>query len=227
MSLSIKDGAIFIADSHYNSNRIDLNDFLNNLDKNITQIFLMGDIFDFLASQTAYFIKENQKLIQTINRLTDTKEVIYFEGNHDFNLEALFPKVKIFTRTQQPVKFTYQNKTVLLCHGDVEIGFWFEFFTFFIRKNYFLKFLNLIDMNHWFTKWVNKKLQNKNIYYEFQDFSKFAQKRIDYFNQFQYDLIIEGHFHQGKQYQNYINLPTFTNNKYLAYLEGKFKFKEI
>lgn len=232
---NIKDGAIFISDSHYNTNRKELLGFLKNLPPNTTQIFLMGDIFDFLCEEIDFFKKQNKILIDLINQLSKNIDIIYIEGNHDFNLQNIFPDVEIIPREKQAIIMNANGKKVLLCHGDLDMGFWYEFYTFFIRKAWFLKILNFIDRNNWFTKWVNEKLQHKNLYYEFEDFDNFSKKRVLFFQNYQlekkHDIIIEGHYHQGKENLinsiHYINLPTFANNQYIEYTDNKFQFKAI
>lgn len=224
---NIKDGAVFIADSHFNSNRKELLFFLDNLPDETSQIFLMGDIFDFLSPTITYFTKKNEELISIINTLSLSIEIIYIEGNHDFNIKQLFPKCMVMPREDQPMIFDANNKRILLSHGDLDMGFWYEFYTFFIRKNCFLQLLEWIDINNWFTKWVDSKLQEKKLYYEFNDFESFAQKRLDYFSSYNVDMIIEGHYHQGKVYKKYINLPTFTNKQYMIYTNKEFLVREI
>ncbi len=66
-----------------------------------TQLFLMGDMFDFISGESKYFIKRNQKLIDIINELSKSMEVIYLEGNHDYNMQNLFPLVKVYQRENQ------------------------------------------------------------------------------------------------------------------------------
>ncbi|OPX26720.1 MAG: hypothetical protein B1H07_03685 [Campylobacteraceae bacterium 4484_166] len=98
--------AIFIGDSHYNSNRTQLDIFLDTLSQNQTKtIFLSGDIFDFLSYHIKYFREKNKKTIESINSLSKTKDIIYLEGNHDFNLKDIFPNCHIIPREQQPYIF--------------------------------------------------------------------------------------------------------------------------
>ncbi|MGB3751545.1 MAG: UDP-2,3-diacylglucosamine diphosphatase, partial [Arcobacteraceae bacterium] len=62
----IQDNAIFIADAHYNDSRTQLYKLLLLLQKgtlSCSQIFLMGDIFDFLSSEIKYFQFINSKVI--------------------------------------------------------------------------------------------------------------------------------------------------------------------
>jgi len=43
--------------------------------------------------------------------------------------------------------------------------------------------------------------------------NSFAKNRIKKYEELNIDIIIEGHFHQDKRYENYINLPSLVCNK--------------
>ena len=219
---NLLDGAIFIADAHYNKNRQELKTFLLNLPDGISQIYFMGDIFDFLACDINYFKTQNQELIDIINTLSLQYEIIYFEGNHDFNLSLLFPHINIFTREEQPILFKNDETKYLFAHGDIGMGRGYELYINIIKNRAVQKFLNFIDINNWLTKKIDLWLQQKNIYHEFEDFEKLANSRLSIFSTYDFDFLIEGHFHQGKKYKNYINLPTFSNKHYLIFTKGEF-----
>ena len=66
MYLSIKNDAIFVADSHFNQKNKELLSLLKKIESNdivTSQLFLMGDIFDFISGESRYFIKQNQEVI--------------------------------------------------------------------------------------------------------------------------------------------------------------------
>ena len=119
----IKEGAIFIADSHENENRKNFLRFLYSLKSGeikTPQLFLMGDMFDFLAAQCEFFVKFYEPYIDVINEISKKTEIYYFEGNHDFNLARLFKNVKAYPIGAQPVKFATEcGQSVLIAHGDI------------------------------------------------------------------------------------------------------------
>lgn len=223
--IEIKDDAIFIADSHYNRNRQEFRKFLiklQNKDIKTSQLFLMGDIFDFLASQIQYFIDQNQGVINLLNELSNTIDIIYLEGNHDFNLGKLFPNIIVIPRSQQPFYCIYKNKKIALSHGDIYTSFRYNLYTNIIRNRYFLTFLNLIDINNWLTTKVDNWLLQKDICSYCTNFKKFADYRISLYPK-DIDLIIEGHFHYGAESSKYINLPSFScNQKYYRFNKVSF-----
>lgn len=63
MFYKLEDNSIFIADSHFSKEKNDLKNLLELLDNETIKcesIIFLGDIFDFLSSQTTYFINVNQ-----------------------------------------------------------------------------------------------------------------------------------------------------------------------
>lgn len=225
MCLSIDHGAIFVADSHYNERKPEFLIFLKKLQNkeiNTTQLFLMGDMFDFISGESKYFIKRNQELIDIINELSNKIQIIYLEGNHDYNMHSLFKNVLVITRENQPLKAKYQNKTVSLSHGDNFTPWHYDLYCKIIRNRTLLAFLNIIDFNSFISKKIYYTLIEKDICSRMQDFDFFAKNRI---NHYQSDIIIEGHFHQGKEFtsnnQQYVNIPSlFCDKKYFVLKEN-------
>lgn len=205
--IKLEVGAIFIADSHYNEHRTDIISFLEKL--SAPQLILMGDIFDFLCSEVNYWVKKNQELINLINKLSQTTQIIFLEGNHDYNLEEIFPEVIIVPRNRQPLIVDINSKKYALSHGDIFTPFGYNLYTAIIRNHLFLQFVNFIDINYTINKKIDSWLQNKNICSNIEDFESFAKKRLSLYEEYDTHGVIEGHYHQGKQYKNYINIPSY------------------
>ena len=224
----LKEKVIFIADSHYNGTRDILLKLLYELDDNkiiVDQLFLMGDIFDFLSYEISYFKIKNKLVIDLINKISKKIEIIYFEGNHDFNLKKLFPYCLVIPRSKQPILIIYKNKHIKLSHGDIYTPFLYDIYTFIIRNTMVLKLLNSIDIKFWLTKMIEIKLSKKQICKKNQIFKAVIEQRIKQYN---CDLIIEGHFHQNILNDNYINIPSlFCDKEYLYLYNGKFSTKLI
>mgnify|MGYP000064127525 CR=1 FL=1 len=94
MFLSIKSEAIFVADSHFNKKNKELLTFLRKIESNeilTSQLFLMGDMIDFISGESRYFVKQNIEVIELLNKLSTTIEIIYLEGNHEkgFNFKII------------------------------------------------------------------------------------------------------------------------------------------
>ena len=144
MYLSIKQDSIFVADSHFNEKNRELLIFLEKVESKeivTTQLFLMGDMIDFISGESRYFIQQNIEVINLLNKLSNEIEIIYLEGNHDYNLKSIFPNIQVIKRENQPLLAKFQEKTVALSHGDNFINWKYDLYCKFIRNTIFLKFI--------------------------------------------------------------------------------------
>ncbi len=223
--IEIKEGAVFVADVHVNENRRDLIVFLEEIKSlNPPQLFLMGDIFDFLTFPAKFTLEFYEKEIESINLLSESLETYYFEGNHDFNLKEIFPKVKVFPLSKQPLKVKYKNQIGFISHGDVFSGFKYNLFHFFLRNRYILSFLNLI-VGKRLSKYYLNKTKNKKICKKLPNFKKIIKQKIDLYDigLSEVDFIIEGHYHQGVFFEDecsYFNLKAYGCDKKYYQIKG-------
>ena len=216
----IKEGAIFIADSHENENRKNFLRFLYALKSGeikTPQLFLMGDMFDFLAAQCEFFVKFYEPYIDVINEISKKTEIYYFEGNHDFNLAPLFKNVKTYPIGTQPVKFASKcQKYVFIAHGDIFLPLVSKYALRFLRVKIFLKTMNFFDkfLNFRLSKRILNKLKRKILDYKIPNFKELAEAKVYRYNGLcKADIVIEGHYHQGDIFelgsQKYVNVPSF------------------
>ncbi len=219
--LKIHKKAIFIADVHFNNiNRKTVLFHLKKIqkDETISQIFLVGDIFDLLIGDVTLLINKNRELINKLNELSIKKEIIYLEGNRDFYLKKLFPNITLISNSEQPLYTKYNGKTILISHGDIypESSFLFHFRT--KRKYKLLKnFTWIIEFFYKFYANKNKKYKRKSI-----NFNDFALSRIDKYKRkhSNFNIIIEGHLHSGKSIDyegvRFYNIPAYCEeNRYV------------
>ncbi len=225
MSFILKDEAIFIADSHYNKKNQEFKIILEKIKNNkifCSQIFLMGDNFDFLSNEIKYFKNRNKDIIELLNSLSDSFEIFYLEGNHDYNLSKIFPNIKVVKREKQPLLLEYEDKKIALSHGDNFINWHYNLYCKIIRNSYFLYFLNFLDVNFFISKKIEKALENKNICHNLNYFEELVNKRVKNYTE---DIIIEGHYHQAKSYkirnQEYINIPSLCCQKSFTRFKNK------
>lgn len=218
--LRLQVGAILVADAHYGSQREELFGFFEAIDSGkiaTTQIILMGDIFDALFGQISYTHRQNAQMILLLNRLSQKMEIIYLEGNHDFNLKKIFPKMKIFSFAHQPIPLKFNNLTLLLAHGDILNSSKYSIYTKIIRNPITLYFLSFLDFltNHSILKRLYDYLSKKDDCREFVGFEEFMQKRLGCIDGC--DYFVEGHFHQNKGFLvrdfRYLNLGAFACNQ--------------
>ncbi|CZE45918.1 UDP-2,3-diacylglucosamine diphosphatase [Campylobacter geochelonis] len=227
----IKSGAIFISDSHENEKKLYFLEFLEAVKSGKirpTQLFLMGDMFDYL-SFTDYSRKFYAKQILLINEISKSVPCFYFEGNHDYNLNEIFPNVQVFDIFAQPVKFLLENGEICeLLHGDRFIPKIDFKVLMLLRNKAFLKTLNFIDnlINFKITKAILKHQEKKILYKKHPNFKALIEQKI---HNYSAKFIIEGHYHQDEIFnfdkRVYINLNSYAVEQ--KYYEAKFENGEF
>lgn len=218
--IEIKEGAFLVSDAHYSSRRPQLLEFIKDIhSKKLlpTQLILFGDIFDTLFGGVSVTLERNLEMITLLNDISLEIELVYLEGNHDFNLKTVFPNAKVYPISQQPLACSYRDKKLLLAHGDFGSDLSYKMYTSFARNPLVLRILSLI--NTLFGGFILKKLDNyldkKDDCKELKNFKEFISKRVE--SNFSCDYFIEGHFHQNRSIKfkafEYINLGVFACNQ--------------
>jgi UDP-2,3-diacylglucosamine hydrolase len=230
--ITIKDGAFIVSDAHYSQKRLELLDFFKDIQNQKlqpTQLILMGDIFDVLIGGVPNTIKKNQEIVDVLNDISKKIQVLYLEGNHDFNLAKIFKDIEVFKLTQQPLECLVDGNKAYLAHGDFNAGFWYKVYTAFIRNQAVLFVLKQINslFNNMILNKLDAYLDKKDDCKKIKNFEQIIKNRLE--NKFECKYFIEGHFHQNKQLKfknfNYINLPAFACNQ--RYFRVKFANKEL
>jgi len=213
---SIKKGAVFISDAHYSPKNKNLEKFVEALISGklvASQIFWMGDIFDLLVGEVAISLEKNKKMIDKINSLS--LQQYYFEGNHDFNLQEIFPQIAVIPRKQQPMIFDLEGRKVAVAHGDIFTPMLYDAYISTISNKWVLKILNIMNMNHWITKKIEKYNSSKKLCKKIDNFKQIVDMRVKEYKKLGVEMVIEGHFHQNllqkidKEEILYLNLPAF------------------
>ena len=221
--ISLKDGAIFVADVHYHKGvREEFEELIERLQA--PQIFLVGDIFDLLVGKVSYTLQENKDMIQKLQNLAQKSECYYLEGNHDFLLQSVFSDMEVISRFEQPLLLQANHKLIALAHGDIYIDGVYRRYIEFLHKKGVIEFLNMCDIGGWISKKIQHYNANKDLCKRVRNFKAIAMKRLQNYN---CDIVIEGHFHQRFTYKDkttlYINLPSFACTKeVLTFKAGEF-----
>jgi len=231
--INILEGAFIVSDAHYSHKRPDFLAFLKDIhSKKLrpSQLILMGDIFDALFGGVFHTQKINLEAIKLLNEISLDIEVVYLEGNHDFNLKNIFPNIKLFSIYQQPVTCSYADKKILLSHGDIESSFGYRAYTALIRNRVVLYLLSLLDfiLLHYILRRLDLYLGEKDDCKKMAGFEEFISKRLE--DKYSCDYFIEGHFHQNSSIEFkdfiYINLGVFAcNQRY--FIVKSFKEREL
>lgn len=224
----IKEGAIFIADSHYPYHGDTFLVLLQKIaDGKIAapQLFLMGDNFDLLFGYNEYIQTFSKEAITLLQILSETLEIYYFEGNHDFCLSAIFPNIHVYSREEQPVFFSFEEKQIAMSHGDkYATGFIYNCYCKILRNPVVLTLLKPFEKSI-----IDRRmaiLSKKEICRSFWGFEKRVNQILSHYKEA--DYVIEGHFHQSRVIGKYISLPSLAcQNKIGIFKQGKIVFKEI
>ncbi len=218
--VEIKEGAFILGDAHYSRLRPELLEFIKAIESKKLeppQLILMGDVFDALFGGISYTQSENAQMVELLKNISTSIEVIFLEGNHDFNLQAVFSNVKIYKISQQPLLCDYGDKKVYLAHGDFDGAFGYRVYTAIIRNRPLLFILNIINnlSNNLILKKLDAYLGVKDDCKEFTGFEKYVEKRL--VSKYKCDYFIEGHFHQNRSFKfksfTYVNLGAFACNQ--------------
>ena len=223
--VELKNNAVIIADVHYKKGDKEFLEVLKKWVENPPpQVFLLGDIFHLLLP-FKFLVEYNKEAINLINHLSQKTEVYYTPGNHDFNIQKIFPYV-VFGEA-----FLDVNRNVFLTHGDLtDDDFFYGFYVKIIRNSLIYNILNYLSLN-FLNDWLFDKILKKRI--ECEQLKKFEKKIKEKIKIYDYDIIIEGHYHQNKKMnfydKIYINLPAFicTKSYILIQLEKNPIIKEI
>jgi UDP-2,3-diacylglucosamine hydrolase len=224
----IQENAIFIADSHYPHHGDDFLKLLQKIDSKevaTSQLFLMGDNFDLLFGYNDYIQIFSKEVIALLQTLSKTIEIHYFEGNHDFCLKEIFTNMNVYSRDEQPMKFSLGDKKVAISHGDKYVtSFGYDLYCKVLRSKITLRLLKPFEkmiIDH-----RMKKLSQKHICHTFHGFEKRVEAILT--NYEDADLVIEGHFHQSKVLGKYISLPSQACQGLVAQVEeGEVVFKKL
>lgn len=223
MSLdTLYEGAILVADSHYASWRTSFTDFLCALEEGeiqTPQLILMGDNFDLLFGPVAQTLRLNQQGIECLNRLSLKIPIIYLEGNHDFQLSAVFPDIRVIDRAHQPLIMNHNGSRIALLHGDIGVSVGYRIYTALIRNRVILYGLNILNerFGGFIINTLIEQMQRKNHCKKIENFESIAQRHAGAEWTLGCDTVIEGHYHQNRTFVQdtftYWNLGAFACNE--------------
>jgi UDP-2,3-diacylglucosamine hydrolase len=114
---------IFLADAHLVSpdeqNYRLLLRFLRDLEGNTETLYIMGDLFDFWLGFPSNPLRQFDEVLVALQSLVRCGcRLVYFEGNHDFHLGAIFRQRLGAEIHTGPAVITVQGRRLFLCHGD-------------------------------------------------------------------------------------------------------------
>jgi UDP-2,3-diacylglucosamine hydrolase len=220
MPLDLQEGAIFLTDAHYPRHKDELLALFDAfLASPPPQLFLLGDIFEFLSPSLPYSVELGEMLIEKINAISKLTEVFYIEGNHDFLVSKIFPNANVYTINEQPIFVRYKDKKIAIMHGDKYERLRYRIYAALIRSNITIKILRLLtfDIKGRFAKKLYAALLKKNLCRDFDGFENKKRKMLSSYDIDNTDILIEGHYHRRVSFKqnalNYEALSAFACNK--------------
>jgi len=111
---------VFLSDLHIQSDE-DVDKFLKFIEKlDADAVFLLGDIFEFLAYDNSQCIKKYEDIIDKLRKISlKGIKVVFVEGNHDFALNGKFVSGSKIEISPEEYIFDLDGKKTVLVHGDV------------------------------------------------------------------------------------------------------------
>jgi UDP-2,3-diacylglucosamine hydrolase len=93
--------------------------FLDEISKDATEIFILGDLFDFWFEYRKVVPKGFVRILGKLASIADGGVPIhFFTGNHDMWMKNYFQKEMSINVYHEPTAFELQNKKLLIGHGD-------------------------------------------------------------------------------------------------------------
>ena len=93
--------------------------WLDSIKNSASEIYLVGDIFDFWWEYKYTIPKGQTRLLGKIAELTDSGiKVHFFTGNHDLWMRDYFIEELGVTVNKVPIRKTYNYKSFVIGHGD-------------------------------------------------------------------------------------------------------------
>ncbi len=93
--------------------------FLNEIQKDASHIFILGDLFDFWFEYKKVVPKGFVRILGKLAELTDSEIVIkFFVGNHDMWMNGYFEEELGIEVYHEPAEFEFNTKKFYIGHGD-------------------------------------------------------------------------------------------------------------
>lgn len=205
-------------------------EFLNEIKKDATHIFIVGDLFDFWFEYKYVIPKKFFLLLKTLKEITDSGiETHLMAGNHDFYLGSFFDDYLNISTWQDEYTFELSGKKFYLWHGDglgkKDAGY--RILKRILRNKTNLRIFRWLhpDVGIPFARFVSgssRQYTNQlNHLRDESDYKNFAEKKFSE----GYDYVMMGHRHNPLEHINgnkkYINLGDWIEYFTYAVFDGK------
>lgn len=215
--------------------------FLNSIQHNAQEIFIVGDMFDFWYEYKKVIPKGYVRLLGKLAELTDAGIPIhFFIGNHDMWMNGYFEKELNIPVYHEPQIFERNGLKLFIGHGDgLGPGDYGYKFIKKIFRNKFCQFLFGIIHPNWgiglanyFSQKSREKTGTSDEHFLGEDKEWLVQFCRTTLETEHFDFFIFGHRHYPIDYKlneksNYINLGDWINNfSYAVLTDSKLELKK-
>ena len=235
---------LFISDVHLGlqSKQIEKNKerslvkFLNFAQENCSELFIVGDLFDFWFEYRRVYQKGFFRTLTALQDLTEKNvKIHYFIGNHDFMHRDFFSSEIGAIMHEEPVDVTLNGKRFFIGHGDglVKNDIGYNILKKVLRNKTIQFFYSWLHPDIGVTI-ASRTSRRSRDYTTKKDYGKedglfdTAKSKIDD----GFDYVLFGHLHQRNylKYKNgyYINLGSWLNEPcYGIFKNGKFEIVNL
>lgn len=203
-------------------------DFLEHIAPDASELFIVGDLFDYWFEYRTVVPKGYFRLFSRLADLTDRGvRISYLAGNHDFWMKRYFPEELGIEVLSDPIERMIGGKRFYIHHGDGllknDTGYRILKKVLRNKVNIFLFSLVHPDLTGAIARWSSRtsRKHTSNRKYEENDMVEFASKKIGE----GFDYVIMGHNHQSLQRTLgsgvYVNLGDWIEENTYAVFDGK------
>ena len=233
---SVRQKAYFFSDAHLGlgsteedrQKELRLIRFLNFIQRDAAQIYIVGDLFDYWFEYKTVVPKRYFRLFAKLAELTEQNIRLFFiVGNHDFWVKNYFRDELGMEVHVNPIETEMNGKRFLIHHGDGllkdDIGYKILKKLLRSKINIFLFSLIHPDITGWLARWSSRtsRQYTSNRKYESTGMVEFAAQKIKE----GFDFVIMGHNHvpscQTIDSGVYVNLGDWIFENTYAVFDGK------
>jgi UDP-2,3-diacylglucosamine hydrolase len=233
----------FISDAHFGipveggeGREKHFEDLLNNAAQNLTDLYIIGDLFDFWIEYRYVIRSDYFSVLCCLKRLVDCGvKVHYLAGNHDFALGSFLKENIGISIYQNSLEVQIQGKKVYMFHGDglIKRDFGYRILKKILRNPLNQRIYKLLHPD-WgvtigsFCSGSSRKYLRKSLSESIKkEYREHAKKHLEAGN----DLVIFGHTHHAElcRFDSGIYLNTgswLINYNYASMTDGEVSLKK-
>lgn len=220
----------FISDIHLtdekSKRRQHLKDFLHHLQDKPSELYIVGDLFDFWFEYKYVIPRAHFDILCLLNdTVASGCPVHLITGNHDFWVDSFFTAELNIQVHQKPLETNLNGKRIYISHGDglAKNDTGYRILKRILQNSLNIKLFRLIhpDLGYGMAHFFSNLSRNNS---KLKDDSDYTQHAKDKFQE-GFDYVILGHTHQPVRIEEkskvYINTGDWINHYTYAQLENR------